>query len=90
MGPPEATEEQAQYDGDPGVPPDESPYKKVYLAIDGIEANDLSESEKDSLERHVIEFLLTDLGKPITGVRVVEDGEGVIEFDTDAGLETDE
>lgn len=65
-------------------PPDESPHRKTYIAIDGITRNELEEADCERLERHVIEFMLQDIGKAIKNVRVIRGDEGVVEFDVDA------
>lgn len=65
-------------------PEDESPYKKLYVAIDGVEYDDFTQEEREQLQQRLIEYLLMDAGKPITDVRVVADGKGVVEYDEDA------
>lgn len=63
-------------------PPDESPYKKLYIAIDGVDEDDFDEAELERLQQRLIEYLLTEAGKPITNVRALDgDEEGVVEID---------
>jgi hypothetical protein len=52
----------------------------TYVAIDGIESDDLSDDEVDTLEKVVANVMMLDLDKPITGVRVIRNGRGAVEF----------
>lgn len=65
--------------GDP--PSDESPHEKLYVAVDGISREDITDDEAEFLKKKVVNTMILGLGKPITGVRVIKDDAGVVEFD---------
>lgn len=57
-------------------------FEKTYVVIDGLDKDELTDEEAERLERHVLEFALTEIdGAMPTGVRVIKDGKGVVEID---------
>lgn len=57
-------------------------HKKMFIAVDGVEATELTEDEAERLERHVLEFVLTETTTAMpTGVRVIRDDSSVVEID---------
>lgn len=57
-------------------------FDKTYVVIDGLDKDELTDDEAERLERHVLEFALTEIdGALPTGVRVIRDGKGVVEID---------
>lgn len=72
---------------DPPFPEDESPFEKTYVAIDGVKPEDFTEAEKERLTVSLIQMMLTDFGKPITDVRVIDEGTNVIEVEVTDGDE---
>jgi hypothetical protein len=59
---------------------DEDPFEKTYVAIDGIEAGDISDADSERLERAVVEFMLNN-GYDISGARVISKEKNVVEFE---------
>jgi len=72
------SEEYAVVAGESDPEKDESPYEKLYVAVDGITAEELSEAELEALRQEVCDFMLLKLQKPITGVRVLSDEANVL------------
>lgn len=92
------TKAENPYSGDPGVnlvetmavteqereqhTGDEDPFEKTYVAIDGIEADEIADEDAERLERAVVEFMLNN-GYEISGARVISKDKNVIEFSKD-------
>lgn len=62
-------------------PPDEQDEDCTYVAIEGVSPEDFSTDEEERLEVSIINTLLTELGKPITDVRVIGDDVAVAEME---------
>lgn len=62
-------------------PPDESIEEVTYVAIEGVKPEDFDETEAERLEVSIINTLLTQLGKPITDVRVIGEDVAVAEME---------
>lgn len=78
-GVPEPLEEEST----PGFPNDNdpSPFKKFYVAIDGVDKTDFTDDELKTLRGMIIDTLVLDMDKEITGVRMVSDDKNVVEVD---------
>jgi hypothetical protein len=63
---------------------DEAPFTKTYVAIDGVAPEELTESQKDVIQRELADLCITRFGLPITGVRIANEGNrGLIELNVD-------
>lgn len=55
----------------PNPDPDDSPYTKTYIAIDGLDPNEITKREENSIEGRLLSLIMGTLGKAIDGVRVI-------------------
>jgi hypothetical protein len=76
----EATDDEvAEAMPDDPFPNDEDKFEKTYIAIDGIDVEDLSDAQIDAIEKEVTDSLLLSLGLPVSDVRVVSGDNYVVE-----------
>lgn len=74
--------------GNPQPPAWQGVSESAYIALDGMSREELSDEQAERLERHVAEFVLSDLGVTFSDVRFVRGSSGVIEFEElDASVE---
>jgi hypothetical protein len=67
--------------GSPPTDPDEAPYTKTYVAIDGIDAESLSQEQIDALTTEIADAVLLQCNLPASGVRVIAGDSYVVEHD---------
>jgi hypothetical protein len=75
-------ETEVQSSGGEQFPEDEDPYEKTYIAIDGLDPEDLTDEQIDAIEKSIADTFLLEFQFPITGVRVVAGDSYVIEYDS--------
>lgn len=81
-GIPEPIDDEPKPDDKPDVP-EQVNEQTTHIAVDGIDSELLTDAEVDVIEKKVADVLMLDLGKPITGVRVIRGDTGVVEFEID-------
>lgn len=69
--------------GGNGEPPeDSSPFRKTYIALDGVKPEEIPDADMESLEQKVLQVALQELEIPVEDVRVVSSENTVIEMNT--------
>lgn len=66
--------------GNPGGDPEpDDSVETTYVAIEGVSASELTDTDKERIEKRVVEVMLQEIGAPISDVRVVNEDTAVVE-----------